>query len=161
MRNPTTDYSNKDNFYMPHFPGKTFSVDIDFKRDGPGCGCNLNFYLVSMPWPTAGKDNDYYCDAQCFPGLGCCAEFDMNEGNMNVQQATNHACSSSSYCSKGGNPWDKTHPGQFGIGSGNQIDSRKPFTYAMKFEKIGGDLGVVVTMSQEGREVVLCLGPGD
>jgi len=87
MRSPTTDYSNKDNFYMPLFPGKTFSVDIDFKRDGPSCGCNLNFYLVSMPWPTAGKDNDYYCDAQCFPGMGCCAEFDMNEGNMSCNRS--------------------------------------------------------------------------
>merc|ERR1719422_2253346 len=92
MKIPTTNYSNKDDFFMPIFPGKTFSVDIDFKRDGPGCGCNLNFYLVGMPWPTKGKDNDYYCDAQCFPGLGCCAEFDMNEGNMDVQQITNHAC---------------------------------------------------------------------
>merc|ERR1719414_984282 len=92
MKHPTTDYSNKANFYMPAFAGKTFSVDIDFKWNGPGCGCNLNFYLVSMPWPTAGKDHDHYCDAQCFPGMGCCAEFDMNEGNMDVQQITNHAC---------------------------------------------------------------------
>merc|ERR1719220_2882374 len=92
MKRATTDYSNRDNFYMPIFPGKTFSVDIDFKGNGPSCGCNLNFYLVSMPWHSVGKDGDWYCDAQCFPGLGCCHEFDMNEGNKAVQQVTNHAC---------------------------------------------------------------------
>merc|ERR1712190_323221 len=39
MKSPTTDYSNADNFYIPAFAGKTFSVDIDFKRNGPSCGC--------------------------------------------------------------------------------------------------------------------------
>merc|ERR1711920_667996 len=50
MKYPTTDYSNADNFYMPPFAGKTFSVDIDFKKNGPSCGCNLNFYLVDKPF---------------------------------------------------------------------------------------------------------------
>merc|ERR1719150_1650630 len=166
MRNPTTDYSNKDNFYMPLFPGKTFSVDIDFKRDGPGCGCNLNFYLVSMPWPTAGKDNDYYCDAQCFPGLGCCAEFDMNEGNMDVQQITNHACTGDYHChpswqcNKWGDPEVKTHSGDFGPGAGHTIDSRKPFTFSQRFDVNGDDFTFTTTMSQEGRQVVQRMGPG-
>merc|ERR1740129_660154 len=62
MKSPTTDYSNRDNFYMPIFPGKTFSVDIDFKGNGPSCGCNLNFYLVSMPGNSIGKDGDWYCN---------------------------------------------------------------------------------------------------
>merc|ERR1712165_130356 len=166
MKSPTTDYSNKDNFYMPNFPGKTFSVDIDFKRDGPGCGCNLNFYLVDMPWPTAGKDHDHYCDAQCFPGLGCCAEFDMNEGNMDVQQITNHACTKdySSHpdwqCNKWGDPEVKTHGSDFSPGPGHTIDSGKPFTFSQRFDVNGDDFTFTTTMSQEGREVVLRMGPG-
>merc|ERR1719210_1788685 len=166
MKSPTTDYSNKDNFFMPIFPGKTFSVDIDFKRDGPGCGCNLNFYLVSMPWPTAGKDNDYYCDAQCFPGMGCCAEFDMNEGNMDVQQITNHACTRDYnchpnwQCNKWGDPEVKTHTSDFGPGDGYTINSRKPFTFSQTFDVNGDDFTFTTTMSQEGRQVVQRMGPG-
>merc|ERR1719464_1122387 len=130
MKTPTTDYSNRDNFCRPIFPGKTFSVDIDFRGNGPSCGCNLNFYLVSIPWPTKGKDNDYYCDAQCFDGLGCCPEFDMNEGNKEVAQVTNHACTGKGTysqdatweCNKWGDPEKKTRPKQFGPGPGHKID---------------------------------------
>lgn len=166
MQAATDDYSAEDNFYQLKLVGKTFSVDIEFTPDGPGCGCNLNFYLVDMPWSTPGSSKDYYCDAQCFSDHGCCAEFDINEGNMHVQQTTNHACTHDYQypdwvCSKGGNPWDKTHPGQFGTGSGQTIDSRKPFTYSTRFEKTNGQLSSVVTISQEGNEVVLRLGPND
>jgi len=166
MKNPTTDYSNADNFYKPAFAGKTFSVDIDFKRNGPSCGCNLNFYLVSMPWPTAGQDNDHYCDAQCFPGLGCCAEFDMNEGNMDVQQVTNHACTNDYgshpdwQCNKWGDPEVKTHSSDFGPGAGHTIDSGKLFTFSQKFDVSGDDFTFTTTMSQEGRQVVQRMGPG-
>jgi len=167
MKSPTTDYSNKDNFYMPMFPGKTFSVDIDFKRDGPSCGCNLNFYLVGMPWPTAGKDNDYYCDAQCFPDMGCCYEFDMNEGNKDVQQITNHACTRNYashpdwQCNKWGDPEVKTHPSEFAPGSGHTIDSNKPFTFSQRFDVSGKDFTFTTTMSQEGRTLVKRMGPGN
>lgn len=167
MKTPTTNYSKAEDFYKPAFLGKTFSVDIDFGRDGPSCGCNLNFYLVDMPVSFPGKDKDYYCDAQCFEGLGCCAEFDMNEGNMNVQQVTNHACTEDYeghpdwICSKWGNPWAKTHTSDFSIGPGHKIDSTKPFTYAQKFEMDGDVFTFTTTMSQEGKEVVLRLGPGN
>jgi len=165
MRRPTTNYSNAQDFYKPDFMGKTFSVDIDFGNDGPSCGCNLNFYLVDMPVGFPGKDNDYYCDAQCFPDMGCCSEFDMNEGNVHVQQVTNHACTHDYaghpdwVCSKWGDPWTKTHSGDFGHGWGAKINSRKPFTYSQRFDTQGGDFIFTTTISQEGREVVLTLGP--
>jgi hypothetical protein len=166
MLSPTTDYSEAENFYKPNLVGKTFTVDIDFGRHGASCGCNLNFYLVNMPVGFPGKDHDYYCDAQCFPNVGCCAEFDMNEGNMIAQQVTNHACTGDYtghpdwVCSKWGNPWDKTHPDSFGIG-GAGIDSRKSFTWSQMFEKVGKDLSVVTTMSQGNYTHVLRLGPGN
>jgi len=166
MNKYTTDYSNAEDFYFPKFIGKTFSVDIDFKRDGPACGCNLNFYLVSMPWPTEGKDHDYYCDAQCFDGLGCCHEFDMNEGNKEVQQMTNHACTGNYAghpdwaCHKWGDPETKSHAADFSPGAGATIDSNKPFTYAQRFDKNGDDFTFTTILSQEGREVVYKMGPG-
>lgn len=164
MSKNTDDYSKEEHFYQPSYIGKTFSVDIEFTNDGPSCGCNLNFYLVDMPWSTPGSSNDYYCDAQCFFDHGCCAEFDINEGNMNVQQATNHACTNDYgngwVCSKGGNPYDKTHAHQFGRGENSRINSRKPFTYATKFEKVGNDFRMEVTISQDGKSEVLSLNQG-
>lgn len=164
MRSHTDDYSKEENFYQLNLVGKTFTVDIEFGNDGPSCGCNINFYLVDMPWPTPGSSNDYYCDAQCFWDHGCCAEFDINEGNMNVQQVTNHACTHDYQypdwvCSKGGNPWGKTHWTQFGKHGRSKIDSRKRFTYSTRFEKFGGNLKAVVAISQDDNEVVLSLGP--
>merc|ERR1719232_1239487 len=92
-----------------------------------------------MPVGPAGKDGDHYCDAQCFPGLGCCSEFDMNEGNMDVQQITNHAYTHDYgghpdwACNKWGDPEEKTH---------------------------GNDFTFTTTMSQEGKTVVKRMGPG-
>merc|ERR1712045_168536 len=166
MKSPTTDYSNADNFYMPDFAGKTFSVDIDFKKNGPSCGCNLNFYLVDMPWPTEGKDHDHYCDAQCFSGLGCCAEFDMNEGNMEVQQITNHACTRDYsghpdwQCRKWGDPEAKTHSSDFGPGADYTIDSGRPFTFSQRFDVNGDDFLFTTVISQDGNQVVRQMGPG-
>jgi hypothetical protein len=166
MKTPTTDYSNADNFYKPMFPGKTFSVDVDFGGNGASCGCNLNFYLVDMPVAAAGQDHDHYCDAQCFPGLGCCSEFDMNEGNNMVQQVTNHACTHDYgghpdwACHKWGDPEVKTQASQFGPGAQHTIDSSKPFTFSQRFDVAGGDFTFTTTISQEGREVVMRMGPG-
>merc|ERR1712176_1063018 len=121
---------------------------------------------VDMPWPTEGQDKDYYCDAQCFPWLGCCAEFDMNEGNMNVQQITNHACTNdydshpSWRCNKWGDPEVKTHSSDFGPGSEYTIDSRKVFTFSQRFDVDGDNFMFTTTMSQEGRQVVQRMGPG-
>jgi len=163
MLTNTDDYSQEDNFYQLNLIGKTFSVDIEFHPDGPSCGCNVNLYLVNMPWSTPGSSGDYYCDAQCFPDHGCCAEFDINEGNMNVQQITNHACTPDGMCSKGGNPWDKTHLGQFGKENPSYhiIDSRKPFTYATKFEDTDAGFQTTVTMTQEGKTTTMQLGPNN
>jgi len=169
MKTPTTDYGNANAFYKPAFVGKTFTIDIDFKKDGPGCGCNLNFYLVDMPAKTPGTEGDYYCDAQCFEGKGCCPEFDMNEGNKETQQITNHACTGKgSYnghpdweCNKYGDPELKTLPSDFSPGTQNTINSDEPFTYSQRFDANGGDFIFTTTMTQEGRSKVLQMGPGN
>lgn len=167
MRNPTTDYENADNFYKPDFAGKTFTVDIDYKKDGASCGCNLNFYLVDMPVADAGKDGDYYCDAQCFEGMGCCPEFDMMEGNNEVNQVTNHACTDDYTdhpdweCNKWGDPEVKTSITDFGPSSSATIDTSKAFTYSQRFDENGGDFIFTTTMSQEGRTVTQVMGPGN
>jgi len=167
MKSPTTDYSNADNFYKPLFVGKTFSVDFLFGRDGPACGCNLNFYLVDMPAGSAGDEGDWYCDAQCFEGKGCCPEFDMNEGNMDVQQITNHACTgqypghSDWQCNKWGDPEVKTQSNDFGKGSQYTIDSTKAFTYSQRFDDDNGRFTFTTTLSQEGRQLVKVMGPGN
>lgn len=164
MKEPTVNYSDATKFYKPQLIGKTFTVDMDM--NGASCGCNLNFYLVDMPVADAGKDGDYYCDAQCFPGKGCWAEFDMNEGNDAVQQITNHACTNNYAghpdwaCHKWGDPMVKTDSHHFGLGaSGVGIDSSKPFTFAQKFEVVGQDLVVTTTLSQNGTQHELKMGP--
>merc|ERR1712012_350646 len=115
---------------------------------------------MGMPVGPAGKDHDHYCDAQCFPGLGCCSEFDMNEGNAAVQQITNHACTHDYgghpdwACNKWGDPEEKTHGNEFGPGAQYTINSQKPFTFAQKFDVNGDDFTFTTTMSQEGKTVV-------
>lgn len=167
MNKPTTDYSKAENFYYPEFPGKTFCVDIDFKRDGPACGCNLNFYLVSMPWPEEGQDHDWYCDAQCFEGLGCCHEFDMNEGNKEVQQMTNHACTRDYAghpdwaCHKWGDPETKTSESEFSPGAGSTIDSNQKFSYCQRFDVNGEDFTFTTTISQGSNQIVKTMHPND
>merc|ERR1712056_145356 len=100
-----------------------------------------------MPVGFAGKDKDYYCDAQCFPNMGCCAEFDMNEGNANVQQVTNHACTHNYaghpdwQCNKWGDPEDKSHQNQFSIGPGHTIDSSKTFTFSQECRSVSFSMG--------------------
>jgi len=163
MKEPTTDYSDETKFYKPIFPGKTFTVDM--KLENVGCGCNVNFYLVDMPVPEAGKDNDHYCDGQCFNGLGCCAEFDMNEGNNAVQQITNHACTYDYpghpdwACHKWGEPEVKVSPGEFAGGRGHTIDGNKPFTFSQQFKMTDGQLQVITTITQGAAKVVKTMGP--
>jgi len=129
--------------------------------------CNLNFYLVDMPVKSAGKDGDHYCDAQCFPDMGCCAEFDMNEGNDDVQQITNHACTHDYsghpdwVCNKWGDPEDKTKASQFSEGKEHDIDSSKPYVFAQKFEVVKAHLVITTTMTQGPKEVVMTMGPSD
>lgn len=167
MRQPTTDYSKKENFYTPILAGKTLSMDIDLKREGPSCGCYLTFFLVGMPWPTPGRSHDHYCDAQCLPGFGCCSELDLNEGNMNVQRITNHGCTGGYWnhpnwrCDLGGEPALQTHASDFSPGPGHTIDSSRPFTYSQRFDASGDDLTLTTVISQDDREVVLRMGPGN
>lgn len=169
MNNPTTEYGDANNFYRPDYMGKTFTVDMDFGHDGPACGCNLNFYLVNMPAATPGDEGDYYCDAQCFQGKGCCPEFDMNEGNKMIQQVTNHACTGKgSYaghpdweCNKWGDPELKTHASDFSPGTQNTINSNEPFTYSQRFEMQGDQFVFTTTMTQGDRSKVLKMGPGN
>jgi len=163
MKEPTTDYSDAAKFYKPIFPGKTFTVDM--KLENVGCGCNVNFYLVDMPVAEAGKDNDHYCDGQCFDGLGCCAEFDMNEGNNAVQQITNHACTRDYYghpdweCHKWGEPEVKMMPWEFAGGRGHTIDGNKPFTFSQQFKMTDGQLQVITTITQGAAKVEKTMGP--
>lgn len=169
MNNPTTEYGDVKNFYRPDYMGKTFTIDMDFGHDGPACGCNLNFYLVNMPAATPGDEGDYYCDAQCFQGKGCCPEFDMNEGNKMIQQVTNHACTGKgSYsghpdweCNKWGDPELKTHASDFSPGTQHTINSDEPFTYSQKFEMEGDQFVFTTTMTQGNRSKVLKMGPGN
>jgi len=163
MNQPSTDYKNASLYYQPIFPGKTFTVDM--MMDGVSCGCNLNFYLVDGPVDFPGGDGDYYCDAQCFPDKGCCSEFDMNEGNNEAQQITNHACTHDYpqhpdwQCHKWGDPTVHTHPSDFAPGGGSTIDSNRWFTYSQKFERVGNDdLRVITTISQGDRKVVMSIG---
>jgi len=156
MNTMTTDYSDQALFYRPPLVGKTFSVDMYYGPNGPGCGCNLNFYLVDMP--SVKGTGDYYCDAQCFPDHGCCVEFDMYEGNAEVSQITNHACNApysqdpSWKCNKWGDPEFKTTPAQFGPGPQHTvINTNDWYTYSQKFEDIDGYLMVTTTLSQAGR----------
>lgn len=163
----TTDYSKVENFYQPELIGKTFSVDMFFGPDGAGCGCNLNFYLVDMPASTAGNDEDWYCDAQCFDGLGCCHEFDMYEGNAMVSQITNHACSgkgkyqghSDWACHKWGDPADKTKAAEFSPGPEHTIDTTRKFTYEQEFWEVNGQAIVTTRMVQGSKRLEKTLGP--
>jgi len=169
MKTDTTDLRNPDNYYKLVLPGKIFEVDIDYHGvDGPACGCNINFYLVDGPVSEPGEDGDYYCDAQCFPNKGCCSEFDMNQGNEWVQQITNHACSGKGNypdhpdweCHKWGQPENKITPSEFGEGSGNTIDSTKPFTFRQEY-KVSSDNNLVVDtiLIQGDKKVVKTMGP--
>lgn len=165
MNKYTTDYGNPDDFvYLPYI-GKTFSVDFNLGPNGPGCGCNLNFYLVKMPAATPGKDHDYYCDAQCFEGMGCCPEFDMNEGNLNVMQITNHACTGNYpqdptwVCNKWGDPEQKTTEYEFSIGAGHTIDSTRPFTWQNEFREENGQAIVTTRIIQGNNVVTKTMGP--
>jgi len=167
MKVDTTDYSKSENFYKPLLIGKTFSVDIDVSQ--AGCGCNVNFYMVDMPASSPGVSGDYYCDGQCPSDgrYGCCAEWDMNEGNNQVQQITNHACTGNYVghpdwvCNPWGDPEVKTTPGDFGTGGSSTIDSNRPFTFLQRYEVTDGNLIVTTTLKQDGRSVTIPMGPSE
>jgi len=166
--NRLKDLADASRYYKPQFIGKTISVDVDYGRDGvepAACGCNVNFYLVDAPVAQPGKDGDYYCDAQCFPNLGCCSEYDMNEMNAAVVQVTNHACAGPYNghpdwkCHKWGDPETKTKPYEFGVGSGHAIDTKKKFTFSQEFKVESAGLIVTTTLSQGSTQKTYRMGP--
>merc|ERR1712107_644478 len=91
----------------------------------------------------------------------------MNEGNMDVQQITNHACTNNYgghpdwACNKWGDPEVKSHSNEFGPGSQYTVDSRKPFTFSQVFDVNNGDFTFTTKMTQEGREISKRMGPGN
>merc|ERR1712107_545974 len=91
----------------------------------------------------------------------------MNEGNMDVQQITNHACTNNYgghpdwACNKWGDPEVKSHSNEFGPGSQYTINSRKPFTFSQVFDVNNGDFTFTTKMTQEGREISKRMGPGN
>lgn len=161
MKSDTTDYSNPANFEKVKLAGKTMITEISL--NGANCGCNVNFFLVSMPAGPPGQYHDHYCDANCVGG-NCCAEFDINEMNDHALQITNHNCygnPSKGSCDGDGHPMVRFGPPEYGPGSWHTIDTTKPFTFALQVqENIAGNndpdnhLMVYVRLWQNGKTVM-------
>jgi len=90
----------------------------------------------------------------------------MNEGNANVQQVTNHACTHDYHdhpdwqCHKWGDPIVKTTPQEFAPGLDSLIDGNKLFTFSQEFRLLDGDqLQIVTTITQGAHKVVKTMGP--
>ncbi|CAK9085635.1 unnamed protein product [Durusdinium trenchii] len=119
------------------------AVGIYNELRGANCGCNVNFFLVSMPAGPAGQYNDHYCDANCVGG-NCCAEFDINGMNDHALQITNHNCygtPSKGSCDGDGNPMMRFGPPEYGPGSWYTIDTTKPFQFALQISEELRELG--------------------
>ena len=160
MKYNTADYSKADNFKMIQLNGKTLITEVNL--NGAGCGCNVNFFMVSMPAASPGQYGDYYCDGNCVGG-NCCPEFDTNEMNTNALQVTNHNCWnpwSKNTCDGNGDPEMKFYPGEYGPGGNNAIDTNKPFFFSVQVrEVIVGDGSpdnhlIVETRAWQGDKVV-------
>mmetsp|Transcript_129330 Transcript_129330/g.374516 ORF Transcript_129330/g.374516 Transcript_129330/m.374516 type:complete len:630 (-) Transcript_129330:116-2005(-) len=149
--------------------GRTFSFRVDLSE--VGCACNVAVYLISSPAIgksgefSAGKDRGdqppFYCDANKVGGQWC-PEVDIMEANNHAFQATAHKCNSPvnghyDGCDRGGcyeNTRDRE--GSYGPDSTYTIDTRHPFEVETAFpEQDGILLGMVTTLRQEGREVVM------
>jgi len=155
---PLATSSNASDFAYLQLAGNTIKVDVDMGDPGPSCGCNVAFFLVSMPAPTGGEWNDYYCDANCVGG-NCCAEFDLMEMNVNALQVTSHTCSDYEKPPFASTAWSCDHVGSpevkfgngkqdFGPGSDFTIDSQKKFEFRLDFPIEDGSLKGYVTISQ-------------
>lgn len=165
MKSDTTDYANPDNFQKIKLAGKTMITEI--KLNGANCGCNVNFFLVSMPAGPAGQYNDHYCDANCVGG-NCCAEFDINEMNDHALQITNHNCygtPTKGSCDGEGSPMVKFGPPEYGPGNWHTIDTTQPFKFALQVEEVivgdndpGNHLMVYIRLWQNGKSVMKSFG---
>jgi len=132
----TADNSEAQNFKMLELPGKTLIVEVDL--NGAGCGCNVNFFLVSMPAAQPGEYGDYYCDGNGVGG-NFCPEFDTNEMNQHALQITNHNCWdpwSRQSCDGDGDPEMKFYPGEFGPGDWNKIDTNQKFFFSVQMKEV-------------------------
>mmetsp|Transcript_18077 Transcript_18077/g.63514 ORF Transcript_18077/g.63514 Transcript_18077/m.63514 type:complete len:527 (+) Transcript_18077:82-1662(+) len=138
--------------------GNRITVTIDLGNPGPSCGCNIAFFVVSMPSKQKNIWGGDYCDANCV-GERCCAEFDLMELNIHSFQATSHPCSdyrtppftSQSYaCSHGGDKWVKFGNGDRNYGPSDSftINSQKPYVFRMEFPTVNGVLKAVLTLTQ-------------
>lgn len=163
MHKPVMTSSSLADFALLQLAGHRVKVDVDMGNPGASCGCNVAFFLVSMPGQFGGQWGDYYCDANCVGG-NCCAEFDLMEMNTRTMQVTSHPCtdyrrppfqSRSSACDHGGHPEIKFGNGRhdFGAGGGYTIDSQKKFTFTMEFPTEDGKLKGYVTLTQNGLTV--------
>ena len=128
---------DKDDFHLLDLVDKTINVTVDL--NGASCGCNVAFYLVSMPSTrnTPGTGNDWYCDANNVGG-NACPEIDLVEMNQNALHTTMHTCArepwSKANCDGGGYG---TRFGQgdkdLGIGPGFTVDTTRPLVVTNTF----------------------------
>lgn len=129
----------------------------------PPQGCNVAFFLLSMPATHTNTWGGYYCDANCIGG-NCCAEFDLMEMNGRAFLVTSHPCSdyqkppfdSASWaCDHIGSPQSFFGNGKtdFGPGPGFEIDSQKPFRFKIDFPTVDGVLKAITTLTQGANQV--------
>jgi len=149
--------------------GKELNFTVDLSR--VGCACNVALYLISSPGrdldgkPYPGPKNSdqppYYCDANNVGGQWC-PEVDIMEANNHAFAATPHKCDAPvnghyNYCDRDGcsqNTRDASD--SYGPGASYTIDTRHPFHVRTVFpEESGIVTGMVTTLSQDGRQVVL------
>eukprot|EP00428_Durinskia_dybowskii_P036715 CAMPEP_0170273924 /NCGR_PEP_ID=MMETSP0116_2-20130129/36932_1 /TAXON_ID=400756 /ORGANISM="Durinskia baltica, Strain CSIRO CS-38" /LENGTH=261 /DNA_ID=CAMNT_0010525167 /DNA_START=9 /DNA_END=791 /DNA_ORIENTATION=- len=148
-------------FAVVQLAGNSISVDVNVGSPGAGCGCNVAFYLASMPSGTSL--GDHYCDANCVGGH-CCSEFDLMQMNVHALQTTSHFCwdykhpphaSTPVACDHHGSPIVKFGNGEKDFGPGGEftIDSQQSFTFNMDFPVEDGTLKGRVTVTQDNKQL--------
>jgi len=147
------------NFYQMQLLDKTLSVDVDLST--VSCGCNIAFYLVSMPGytPTGSFQSDYYCDANNVGGTWC-PEMDLMEANQKAFAVAPHKCdpkqgNAYTNCDRSGCS-RKFHSisGAYGYGAGYKINTQMPFTMSWTFKTSGGLLSTIVSTLKQGTNSV-------
>jgi hypothetical protein len=147
------------NFYQMQLLDKTLSVDVDLST--VSCGCNIAFYLVSMPGytPSGGHQTDYYCDANNVGGTWC-PEMDLMEANQKAFAVAPHKCdpkqgNAYTNCDRSGCS-RKFHSmgGAYGYGAGYKINTQNPFTMSWTFKTSGGQLSSIVATLRQGANSV-------
>ena len=114
------------------------------------CGCIAAIYLVGAPainssgqvWNT---DDFWYCDGMQVGGAWC-QEFDIMEANQYAFHSTVHTCDNPnslryiSKCDTSGRCTEQAydHPGNYGPGNSNVINSLKPYNVEIFFHPVAG-----------------------